>query len=145
MITNRSLRFRFYNSVLARVLYGKCGQTCGDDICQLSNRHYFYCEGKKHGWSYREGSELPDCPDHTLDPVWGHSLSVNALVEHPSSEEPTRAWQYGVTGYLNGEETPYDFGDQSWVADGRAAKEVGGKTMVRDVFISYGEWREPNQ
>jgi hypothetical protein len=58
------------------------------------------------------------------------------LIVHGDLDDGRTGVQYGVV--VDGEHRVY--GDQSWVAGGKAAEELGGRTVRRSVTVTYGEW-----
>ena|ERR1044072_8312870 len=70
----------------------------------------------------------------------GRLLDIDALAA--DTVEPTSARQYGVSFPETKMQPIVIYGDQHWIADGRAAQELGGKTVMREITITYGEWKE---
>ena len=58
------------------------------------------------------------------------------LIVHGDLDGDDTGLQYGVV--VGGEHRVY--GDQSWIAGGKAAEELGGRTVRRSVTVTYGEW-----
>jgi len=72
-----------------------------------------------------------------IDLLRNHLVHIAALTDVVS--DPTAAVQFCVVDE-HGERHVY--GDQSWIAGGRAVREAhpGGRVERRTVTITYGEW-----
>lgn len=69
-------------------------------------------------------------------PIPSYSLDITGLTDE--FVDPTSAVQFCIVD-RDGERRVY--GDQSWVADGRAlAHHEGGHIESRTITITYGEW-----
>lgn len=67
-----------------------------------------------------------------------HRFDLDALTDQ--IEDPTEAVQFCVL--VAGKRQVY--GDQQWVRDGRAVRDVypEGRTQRRTITITYGEWED---
>jgi hypothetical protein len=66
------------------------------------------------------------------------SVEISALTDNQRSE-PSKAFQFAVRDEKGSIKI---FGDQEWIRDGRAAEEIGGVTIPREVTFTFGEWQE---
>jgi len=76
-----------------------------------------------------------------MDHVPQGFVELSALTDDARSE-PHSAIQYAVVSADGSGRQVY--GDQSWVAYGRAAREEGNgaRTQRRTITITYGEWED---